>query len=197
MLFLKPLIGIIAVILTFTGYIPYIRDVLKGKTTPHTYSWFLWGFVTAIAFALQLSDKGGPGVFVTLAAAIMCAMVFTLGIVRNGPKDITLIDTVFIALAFIALALWLFAKQPVISAILITLTDLLGFAPTIRKTWNKPYSETLSFYILNTARFVLAIFALERYTIITALYPMAWLIANGLFAIMLIIRRRIIPLERR
>lgn len=192
MLALKPIIGILGVILTLIGYIPYVRDVLKGKTTPHIYSWFLWGFVTSIAFALQLSDNGGPGVFVTLAAAIMCILVLVFGIVRKGPKDITVIDTVFIALAFISLALWLFAKQPVISAILITLTDILGFAPTIRKTWNKPHSETLSFYLLNTIRFVLAVIALERYTIITALYPIIWLFANGLFAVMLVVRRKMV-----
>jgi hypothetical protein len=41
---LKTGAGVIAVILTFAGYIPYLRDVFAGKTKPHIYSWFLWGF---------------------------------------------------------------------------------------------------------------------------------------------------------
>jgi len=49
----KNILGIIATVLVFIGYIPYLRDIVKGKTKPHIYSWFLWCFVTLIAFALQ------------------------------------------------------------------------------------------------------------------------------------------------
>lgn len=191
----KQLLGTIAVILTFFGYIPYIRDILKNKTTPHMYSWFLWGFVTTLAFALQIADNAGPGAYVTLAAAFLCGVVLVLSIVRKSGRDIKPIDGVFIALAFLSLGLWLIAKQPVLSAILTTTTDLLGFMPTIRKSWNKPWSETLSFYWANTFRFGLAMFALDRYTTMTALYPLAWLLANGLFAAMLMVRRKFVKVS--
>lgn len=187
---IKTIIGITAVLLTFVGYIPYFRDIFKGKTIPHVYSWFLWGFVTFIAFALQVSDNAGPGAFVSFAAAIMCSGVFLLGIQKKGQRDITFSDKIFLLLAFISLLAWLVAKQPVVSVLLVTLTDLLGFAPTIRKSWDKPYTETLSFYLLNTFRFSLAVASLSRYTIVTTLYPLSWLLANGLFAFMLIVRRR-------
>ena len=187
---LKNIVGIVAVFLTFIGYIPYIKDVISGKTVPHVYSWFLWGFVTLIAFALQVSAGGGIGAYVTFTAGLLCTIVFIIGFTKKGKKDITQVDTIFFILALIALGFWLIAKQPVISAILTTGVDLLGFAPTIRKSWNKPYSETLSFYFLNTIRFILAVFSLQRYTIVTALYPLAWIFGNGLFGLMLIVRRK-------
>lgn len=186
----KNVLGIIATFLVFVGYIPYFRDIIKGKTKPHIYSWFLWSFVTLIAFALQISGGAGPSSFVTLAAALMCIVVIILGFIYKSQITIVKIDTVFLILAFIALCLWLIAKQPVLSAILITAVDLFGFAPTIRKSWNKPYTETLTFYYLNFFRFGLAVFALQNYSIVTALYPISWLTANGLFALMLIIRRK-------
>ena len=187
---LKNIVGIVAVFLTFIGYIPYIKDVISGKTVPHVYSWFLWGFVTLIAFALQVSAGGGIGAYVTFTAGLLCTIVFIIGFTKKGKKDITQVDTIFFILALIALGFWLIAKQPVISEILTTGVDLLGFAPTIRKSWNKPYSETLSFYLLNTIRFILAVFSLQRYTIVTALYPLAWIFGNGLFGLMLIVRRK-------
>ena len=187
---LKNIVGIVAVFLTFIGYIPYIKDVISGKTVPHVYSWFLWGFVTLIAYALQVSAGGGIGAYVTFTAGLLCTIVFIIGFTKKGKKDITQVDTIFFILALIALGFWLIAKQPVISAILTTGVDLLGFAPTIRKSWNKPYSETLSFYLLNTIRFILAVFSLQRYTIVTALYPLAWIFGNGLFGLMLIMRRK-------
>jgi hypothetical protein len=146
--------------------------------------------VTFIAAALQISGGAGIGGFVTLTAAVMCSTVFVLGFISKGEKDITKIDTLFFVLGFVALGFWLIAKQPVISTVLVTAIDLLGFAPTLRKSWNKPHSETLSFYSLNTFRFVLAVLALETYTIVTAAYPIAWAFANGLFAVILLIRRK-------
>ena len=189
MLPIKYFIGIVAVLLTFVGYVPYIRDTIKGKTRPHVYSWFLWGFVTLIAFALQVSGKAGVGSLVTLAAALISFVIFALGL-KNGKKDITKADTVFFIAALIAIVIWIFAKQPVVSVILISAIEMLGFVPTVRKSWNKPHSETLFTYELNAFRHGLSVFALQRYSIITWLYPVTWVLANGLFSIMLLIRRR-------
>lgn len=89
----KYLVGIVVVLLTFVGYVPYIRDIIKGKTKPHVYTWFLWGLVTSIAFALQISDRAGIGSLVTLAAAIVCFIIFFFGM-RIGEKNITFSDKI-------------------------------------------------------------------------------------------------------
>lgn len=187
---IKAIIGIIAVLLTFIGYIPYIKDIIAGKTKPHIYSWFLWGFVTAIVFALQFSDNAGIGSFVTLAAALMCFVVIFLSKKFKVTSEITSSDKFFIFLAFITLLIWIVTKQALLSAILATIIDVLAFAPTIRKSWKNPYSETLSFYFLNTFRFGLAVFALSNYSLITAVYPVSWMVINGLFGVMLVVRRK-------
>lgn len=186
---MKDIIGLVAVALTFIGYVPYIRDTIKGKTTPHVYTWFVWGLVTAIAFGLQVSDKAGPGAYVTLAAATVSFVIFGFGL-RQGSKNITRSDTVFFALALVALALWLVVKQPVPAVILASAIDMLGFIPTIRKSWHKPHSETLISYQTNTLRFGLALLALQHYSLITMLYPLTWITANAAFSVFLVIRRR-------
>lgn len=186
---MKELLGTIAVALTFAGYIPYIRDTIKHKTTPHVFTWFIWGLVTAIAFALQISHQAGPGAYTTLAAAIVCFIIFGFG-VRQGNRNITKSDTIFFILSLLALVIWLFAKQPVLSVILLSTIDMLGFIPTIRKSWHKPNEETLISYLTNTLRFGLALLALDHYTIITTLYPATWIIANGTFSVFLIARRK-------
>ena len=185
----KIIIGVVAVLLTFVGYIPYLRDTIKTKTKPHIYSWFIWGFITIIAFALQTGGGAGVGALVTLAAAIVCFVIFFLGL-RNGDKDITTMDTIFFIAALVAIGIWLFVKQPLISVVLVSVIDVLGFIPTIRKSWHRPNSETLFTYLLNTFRHGLSILALQRYTIITSLYPIVWTIANGLFSLMLVVRRK-------
>ena len=187
----KTIISLIAVILTIVGYIPYLRDTLKRKTTPHVYTWFIWGTVTAIAFALQLSGGAGVGSWVTLTVAIIAYIIFGVGL-KNGKKDITRSDTVFLILSIAAIFLWLIAKQPVISVILVSTIDILGFVPTIRKSWNNPYSETLFMYELSALRHGLSLFALQQYSIVTWLYPASWAFTNALFSLMLIFRRKAI-----
>ncbi len=186
---MKEILGVIAVILAFVAYIPYYRDILKGKTKPHIYSWFVWGFITAIIFALQVKGGGGAGAWVTLSAAIFSFIVFFLGL-RNGDKDITRSDTIFFMAALAATGVWVFAKEPTLSVILLVTIDMLGFAPTIRKSWNKPNEETLFLWSLNGFRHGLSILALRSYNLLTLLYPLVWTVANFSFSLMLITRRK-------
>lgn len=187
----KTIISLVAVFLTLVGYIPYFSDIVKRKTTPHVYTWFIWGSVTAIAYALQVSAGAGVGSWVTLAVALIAYIIFAFGL-RNRNTDITRSDTVFFILSLVAISLWLVAKQPVLSVILVSSIDMLGFIPTIRKSWNKPHSETLFTYELSAFRHGLSLFALQQYSIVTWLYPLSWAIANALFSVMLIVRRKVI-----
>ncbi len=186
---MKELIGIIAAALAFVAYIPYIRDILKGKTRPHVYSWFIWGFAAVLIFALQITHGAGAGAYTTATVAIMCFIVCLLGL-RNGTKYITKLDTLFLVLALIAAGVWLFAKRPTLSMALLVSIDMLGFAPSVRKGWSKPYEETLSLWSMNGARHALSILALQQYTLLTLLNPVVWSICNLSFCGLLIVRRR-------
>ncbi|HEY4964023.1 MAG TPA: hypothetical protein VIH90_04980 [Candidatus Saccharimonadales bacterium] len=186
---IKETIGVIAVVLSFVAYVPYIRDILKGKTKPHIYSWFVWGFLTTIIFALQVKGNGGPGAWVTLSAGVFSFIVFFLGL-KHGDKNITKSDTVFFIAALVATGIWMFAKQPALSVILLVSIDMIGFIPTIRKSWKKPHEETLFLWSLNGFRHGLSILALRQYSILTVLYPAVWTAANILFSLMLVIRRK-------
>ncbi len=94
----KTILGTIAVLMVFIGYIPYLRDSIKGKTKPHMFSWLVGMTISFIAFGLQIQDKAGPGAFVTLSAAIISAVILVLAI-KNEDKDITKIDFVALLLS--------------------------------------------------------------------------------------------------
>lgn len=128
----------------------------------------------------------------TFAVAAVCIIIFFLCL-KYGEKSITRSDIVFLALALCSLILWLVVDQPVWSVVLIVLTDVLGFAPTVRKSWNYPHSETLFTWEVCVFRHGLSIFALERLNLLTLLYPVAWTAANLVFCIILIVRRIQLP----
>lgn len=188
---IKQTLSFVAVALTFLAYIPYYRDILRGKTHPHVYSWSLWAFLTILIVALQIKGGAGAASLVTAAAGLLCIGVVVLGL-KNGRRDITTSDTIVAILALIAIGFWLIANQPITSIILVVTADILAFIPTVRKSWHKPHSETLSLYITNTLRFTLALLAIKEYTILSSLWLIVWVIGNGLFSLMLITRRKLI-----
>ena len=187
----KTIIGIVAVSLTFVGYAPYVRDIVRRKTTPHMFTWLVWLLSDSIAAGLQLFGGAGVGAWPTVAVSVFCLGIFILSW-RYGSKDIAKSDVCFLLLALTALVLWLVVKQPVLSIILIVFTDVAGLGPTVRKSWSKPYSETLSTYQISSARYILSIFALRQFNILTLLYPAVWAVVMTSFSVMLVVRRKIV-----
>jgi hypothetical protein len=181
--------AVISVVLAFVGYVPYLRDTFTGITKPHIVSWFTWALVSFIAFGLQLSDGAGAGAFTNFSMGVICLVVGIRGL-QNGTKDIKKQDLIALGLAIISIILWLVVKQPVLSIILVVMIDLFSFVPTIIKSWEKPWQETLFTWLVGTVRHIFTIFSLANISIITILYPLYSLIINSLFCTLLIFRRK-------
>lgn len=185
----KIVIGFTATLIAFLSYIPYFRDIFANKTKPHAFSWLIWGVLTAIGFFGQVSDGAGPGAWVTGFSAVICFVIFILGLVK-GRTNIVFVDWVSLIGAGIALILWPLTNSPLLSVIFITIIDALGFFPTFRKSFAKPHEETLITYFFSGFKFLLSLFALSNFSIITALYPISLVVMNWAFILFLMIRRK-------
>jgi len=186
---IKAALAAIAVGITLAGYFYYFRDIFAGRTKPHAFTWLVWSALTAIAFAGQISDRGGAGAYITLVTAAVSIVIFSLALYK-GEKEITRSDWLSLGGAAAALLCWFLANGPLLAIILITLVDFLGFVPTIRKSIRKPHEETLASYALAGLKFILAIIALDNYSVITVLYPASLVFANLLFVMLLVSKRR-------
>ncbi len=74
------ILGALAVTIGMIGYAPYLWSIFKGRTKPHLFSWFIWGVLTAIAFAIQISEGAGAGAWVTGITAAVCFLITALSI---------------------------------------------------------------------------------------------------------------------
>lgn len=185
------LISHFAVLLTLIGYALYISDIIKGKTKPHAFTWLVFTVAGFTAYGLQVVGGGGVGTWSLLVGCVIALLVFLMSL-KWGTKDIKLLDIFFLFLSGVALFLWLVVDQPIWSAILATSIEILGLVPTVRKSWNNPYSETLLTYQISIVRFGVSIFALQAINILTVIYPAAWLVANIIVTVILVTRRRVI-----
>ncbi len=188
----KVILGILATLITLISYAFYYRGIFKGKTKPHFFSWFIWSILVGIAFAAQLTKGAGPGAWATGVTALLCLSVAIVAFFK-GTRDFPLVDWLCLTASFVAIALWVYTKDPTASIILITLTDLIAYIPTVRKSYHRPHEETLITYVLSAVIWTIGLFALESFALANWLYTGSLILTNVLFVTMVMIRRRSIP----
>ena len=66
----KTILGLVAALVGFIGYVPYYRDVLRGLTKPHPFSWIGFSLMLGITFFAQEATGAGPGSWVTAISAL-------------------------------------------------------------------------------------------------------------------------------
>lgn len=181
--------AVLAILIGFAAYAGYFRDIFRGTTKPHPFSWFVWGLLTVIVFFAQVTEGAGAGAWVTAVTALVCFVISSFGL-REGLKNITAIDWICFISAIAAVILWQLTDNPLSAVIIVTLADMLAFVPTVRKAYGKPDEETAITFGLNGLKFIVALAALQTLSLTTVLYPASWVIANLAFVLMLLIRRR-------
>ena len=186
----KEFLSVIAITLTFIAFLPYIRSILHGKTKPHVFSWVIWGSTTFVVFLAQLSDGGGAGAWPIGVSGIITLYVAFLAYTKKSDSTITKIDWVFLLLAMTSLPLWYFTSDPLWAVVVLTTVDLIGFGPTFRKAYHHPFEEQLVFYGLMATRNIIAVMALEHYSLTTVLFPSTLAGACLVFIPMVAFRRR-------
>lgn len=176
---LKVVLGSIAAVLAlFSSYL-YIRDIFRGNTKPHKYTWLIWSIVTTIAFLGQWVSGGGPGSWATGVAAVVTTGTFFLSF-KYGTNDITKFDKICLALAIVSILPWLLTKSILWSVVLATIIDLIAFFPTMRKTWHAPKSESLPSMFVDAVKHSLSIVSMNNFSFITWIYPASVLVTKFL-----------------
>jgi hypothetical protein len=183
--------AIISIIIGIVATYPYIRDVFRGKTKPHLYTWLVWGISAAIIFIAMLSDGAGIGAWVTGFFVIKC-IVYCILALKWGEKDITRSDSVCLAACLLSIPVWMITNDPLYAVILLVAIEAIAFYPTFRKSWLKPGEETISNYNIGIIQSALSLLALQNYTALTMLYASSIIAQNFVFILYLLWRRRVL-----
>lgn len=187
---MKDLLALAAILLTIGAFIPYIRSILRGETRPHIFSWIIWGSTTVIVFIAQLTDNGGAGAWPMGISGAITLYVAFLAYRKKADNSITQTDWMFFIAAMAAIPFWYFTSNPLSAVLLLTTIDIFGYAPTIRKAYSNPYEEQSLLYVLMSLRNLMAIVALEHYSLTTVIFPAATLLANMITVCILFVRRK-------
>nr|WP_225908152.1 hypothetical protein [Hyphomonas sediminis] len=176
-------------LLTFVAFYPYVRGILRNEIRPHVFSWAIWGAGTFVVALAQLSDGAGVGAWPIAVSGVITVLVAILSSLKSADTKFLSSDWMFLLLAVSALPLWYFTETAFSAVLVLTVVDLLGFGPSVRKAYANPRDENALFFALGALRNGLVVAALEHYSWTTVLFPAAVGVACLLFVAMILVRR--------
>ncbi len=180
---IKILFASLAIIIGLISYYPYLRDLFSLKTQPHIYSWLIWTITQGTAVVAIYYGGGFLGGS-ELAMGCIFNVIILIFSLKYGTKNITKTDTIFLVFALLAILVWWKMKMPLVSVFMVSAIDLLGFMPSFRKSYQEPWSETLSTWLLFSVANIFAILALSEYNLLTMTYLILITFGNiGIFLI--------------
>ena len=189
----KDIIGILAAVILFISYGPYLYGLIKGRVKPHIFTWGIWGLMMSISFFAQISDGAGAGAWVTGLGALITLSIALIGYLKHieNLHDITKLDTFSILSCFLVLPIWYFTGSALVAAVSVAAIDAIAYIPTFRKGYRQPYKESIPTYLIGSVSFYLSVMALGKYSVITMAYPMTFATMNLLLCIFLLWRRSV------
>jgi|SRR5581483_75557 len=186
---IKIIASVIATGIALVAYLPYLRDMFKGKNKPHLYAWISIFIITAVVAYLQFIGGAGIGAIPTAIGVLIDAIILFYCF-RFGTKDIIFMDKICLAISIIGVIAYIvFRSTPSISLAIVLIAEVISFIPTFRKTMNDPYSEYLPTYYMLIVKLTLILIALQQYNFLTAFYSVMWIIVFLIFLPAVYIRR--------
>lgn len=191
----KILLGYLSVLLVLVSYSIYFRQILLRQVVPHPFSWMIWGLVELIGFTAIWVKHGGSGSWAFGFTALACFAVAALGFFYSVRPALTKIDWILLSLAILSILLWVLTKDPTLSVVLLAITDGLGMAFTLKKTYLDPNRESAALFGISCFRSLIALLALQSYSVATWLYPSSLAFTNALVVLMILVRRNKLNLK--
>lgn len=183
------ILGIISILLSIWAMLPYIISIHQGKIKPHAFSWIIWGVTTCIVGLAQWTNQGGAGSWSIIFSGLLTFYIAILAMIQKSDSSATKSDLIFFCVAIASIPIWALTKSPLYSVLLLSTIDVLGYGPTIRKSFENPYEESLSLFVILSVRNIFATIALEHYSLTTMFFPLITLAANLILIAIILIRR--------
>jgi hypothetical protein len=188
-MFMQLIVGWMALLLNFIGYVPYVRDIFRRKVKPHRITWGVWTILTTITAYNQVMNGGGYSSLFFISTAILVSFVFVLSF-KYGVGGASKIDRICLAFALLLLVYWVTIQETYISTVLAVLIDGIGAIPTLIKTFKQPETESYPQWTLAGIAGLLTMFAVPRFDWILIIYPLYVVIMNGAIVGMKYFRER-------
>ena len=177
----------LAALLSFAGTYGYIRDTMRGNTSPNRVTWGLWALEGLLAFVVEMQQHVGLASLTTLMLGLMPCVVLLVSF-RN-PHSVWKIGKFDLFCGLISvtgLIFWGFINEPTIALISFVAADQVAALPTVRKAWIAPSSESPRVFFLGFVNCTITLLTLKHFTTAGVLFPGFILVTDLIIATLVV-----------
>jgi hypothetical protein len=183
-------------LLTLTGAtlvvfsaVPYVIDIVRGKTRPNVVSWFTWALIITIGAFAALSAHQTRTAIITFGDAAQVVIILLLGL-KFGYAKFSLFDGICQVSAIAGLILWFIFNDPLLAIVVGIVVDLIAALPTYRHSWLQPNEETWQSYAISSLGAAVGLASLTSFTATSLAYPSYLFILGLSISATIVIRRK-------
>lgn len=187
---MKETVALLVVMLSLIGHAPYLIKTIRGRIKPNPISWLIWS-ISSMVTLLVVSSNGAGAATWSLYLGVSIQIITCFFAFRNSKKHrATRFDILSFIAAVSGLVIWIFSDRPAIAMLLITTVEIVGWLPTIRKSWKKPREEDIFMWGMGILQLSLYIIALTSYNFTTVFNAITWVFCYAITIFVLLYRRK-------
>jgi len=142
---MREYIGLAAGLIGVVGYVPYVRDIVRGKARPDRASWFIWSLQYVLLFCTQIAGHA-VGTLWLPGLQLLGVLVVAGLAVRYGMGTLNRRTLLLIGGVAVALGLWYVTKNATVALCISLGIEAVGVLLTAYKAFKDPASETLTMW---------------------------------------------------
>jgi hypothetical protein len=151
--------------------------VYHGRVKPHLFTVITWVIISLIVYITMVSSEEEMAAYRSAVTSLIL-LVTLLFCLRQRQDYITKMDKLTFSLALLAIPVWMIVDHKEISLVLLSVIELLGITPTIRKAWVLPYDLNPKIYLATSVAILCQLLSLHQPTPIMFGY---FLLFSGVF----------------
>jgi hypothetical protein len=177
----------LAIAVSMVGAWGYVRDTLRGVTSPNRVTWGLWTVEGLLAFLIEVQDHVGLPALMTLTFGLVPLIVLVASFRHSHLAwKIGKFDIFCGAVSVLGLVFWIFVGQATVALLSFVAADQVAALPTLRKSWIAPSTETGRTFFLGSVNCAITLMALRHFTTAGALFPGCILVTDLIIGVLVV-----------
>ncbi|MBI3952810.1 MAG: hypothetical protein HY336_02540 [Candidatus Doudnabacteria bacterium] len=129
------------------------------------------------------------GAYVLAINVISCYIIALIGFWQRRVKY-DLYDWIALAGALVGIVLWKLTNDPLFAVVLVSISDAIAIIPSLRKAYYYPFEENAGSFVIGISYYVLALPALDSFSLTTSLYHFEIILIDLALIILVLTRRK-------
>lgn len=186
-------LGLLAQFILAISILPYVISIFKGTVKPNRISWFIW---SVIGFAFWLITPVTADIVTKMLTVIFMinpTIIFILTLFKGESTKPDTLEKFSLVVGISAISVWYVFKDSsgIFPISLAIFADFCALIPTLRFVFMAPDEETPLAWIFFFLGSLIAVFAIENYSLESILLPV-YMTIGSFFVVFPLVRYRII-----